>query len=132
VGCSIFYKSAATNGELAKCLGLDVANLIIFISKNGENIPRNHKIFVFIFHFLEKKIVKFRPARRVRELKIQRKNPGSALRGAHCPLSLQSLPWLSAKLIDGALAFPCTTVMAEAEAERKTLELARRTCVSWF
>ncbi len=41
-------------------------------------------------------------------------------------------PWLSAKLIDGALSFPSTTVMSEAEAERKTLELARRTCVSWF
>ncbi len=109
-----------------------MANLIILFLKMAKTSLEITKVSCLFFHFLEKKIVKFRPARRVRELKIQRKNPGSALRGAHCPLSLQSLPWLSAKLIDGALSFPCTTVMSEAEAERKTLELARRTCVSWF
>jgi hypothetical protein len=37
VGCSIFfYKSAATSGDLGECLGLDMANLTIFISKIGE------------------------------------------------------------------------------------------------
>jgi hypothetical protein len=46
VGLFHFYKSAATSGGLGS---LDAINLMIFISKNGEKGPKNHKICVCVF-----------------------------------------------------------------------------------
>jgi hypothetical protein len=37
-----------------------VANLIIFISKNGEEIPRNPRNFLVSFSFSEKKLAELR------------------------------------------------------------------------
>jgi hypothetical protein len=40
VGCNIFSKSVVTSQDQRSALGLDVAELIIYILKNGEKIPR--------------------------------------------------------------------------------------------
>jgi len=44
-----------------------VANLIVFIPKNGKKIRRNHKLFVF-FSFSGKKICQVAQAAKIRHL----------------------------------------------------------------
>jgi len=39
-------------------LGLDMANLIIYILKNGEKIPKNHKFLSFQIRGKKKEIAK--------------------------------------------------------------------------
>jgi len=46
-----FYKSAASSGDLGNGIGLDVANLIIFVSINGGKFPYKSKIFQTNFTF---------------------------------------------------------------------------------
>jgi len=44
--------------QTKKCLGLDVVNLVIFISKNGKKILKEHNFLVFFFIFRKKKFTK--------------------------------------------------------------------------
>jgi hypothetical protein len=46
VGYSIFTE-VLLQVATEEVLGLDVVNLIMFISKNGEKIPKNHTFFTF-------------------------------------------------------------------------------------
>jgi hypothetical protein len=54
-GCNSFTKLFLESGDRVgrKCVGLDVANLIIFISKIGEKNSYKPQNISCFFHFLE-------------------------------------------------------------------------------
>ncbi len=68
-----FLQKCCYKWQPQECPGLEVANLVIFIFKNGEKIPQNNKkmcvrvrvvmCFSFLFHFLKKirEVAKIRP-----------------------------------------------------------------------
>jgi len=53
-----------------------VINLIIFISRNGEKVPKNQKIFVFLFfliYFFKKEIRRKKKKKKIGEKKKKKK-----------------------------------------------------------
>lgn len=53
-----FFQKCCYKSRPKKCLGLDVADLIIYILKNGEKIPRVTNFSCNFFFFWKKKIAK--------------------------------------------------------------------------
>jgi hypothetical protein len=47
---SKYTKKNISKWQPRKCLGLDMANLIIFISKNGEKVPPKSQNFGCLFN----------------------------------------------------------------------------------